>query len=75
METILNLCLESTCVYTQYIEDNVVVENCCCDSHRAYLQVVITNLPTITCFGDVSFLNIIVYTVYLHVITMPFTVV
>ena len=72
METIVHFCLESTCVYTQYIQDNVVVEHCSCDSHHTYIQVVIINLPTIICFGDVSFLNVIVYIVYLQDITMPF---
>ena len=45
------------------VQDNAVVENCCnsCDSHHAYTQVVMIPLPTITCFGDVSFLNIILY--------------
>ena len=52
-----------------------VVDNCCCDSHHAYIQVVIINLPTVTCFGDVGFLNVILYCVYLQDITMPFTVV
>ena len=39
----------------------IVIENCWCDSHHAYIQVIIINLHTITCFGDVSILNIILY--------------
>ena len=56
---LVNFCLESTCIYSQYVQDDVVVDSCCCDSHHAHVQVVIINLSTITCFGDVRFLNLI----------------
>ena len=70
MYSFLNTCMKTSkflsgvymyvCTFST-IQDDVIVKNCCCDSHHAYIQVVMIPLSTIACFGDVRLLNIILY--------------